>query len=260
MRRINNKLNILKCNSGISLVFVLAVLFLLFAITTSVLVAAGAGFGAVQSQWEHNRVLLLDDSIHRNILHSLQPPDSTDETDYLSVQLVRALHEAGGLLGEIDIDISGFEITDDDSDLTIESVRLTFPVQSVRNNNATRRNAIWNPGYYVHADSCDGSDHSACSYHSPTIARYRDARVSYVDATMIVTVEINSGGRITRSRAEYVYSGNPIGVFSDDPNGLCYGCPAPSNVSYSCAGRCTDDKMHLINPGEWRLVRRDSAY
>ena len=74
----NRLIRILKNKTGASLVFVVGVMLLLLAVGVSALTAASSNAGFAQRQRQFNQVRILADSVHQNILFSLQS-DPSDE-------------------------------------------------------------------------------------------------------------------------------------------------------------------------------------
>ena len=220
---------ILNSNSGVSLIFVLAAMMLLMAVGTSALVAAGANAGNLQQQKEYSQIMILDESVHRNIMYSLQH-DPSDIT-LLSRQLAQAIYRANnpGLTEyynpdgledmRLDVEFSN-ELAPANGNTIIENIYLTFPRQDVN----------------------------------------IEPPVSTVEATMLVIVDIgvyDSGGgrlRLVTSRAEYEYSG---GVVSGDSS------ETPSATQNDSDDTEPADDVVFAEYGEWRLTiheRVASAY
>jgi hypothetical protein len=90
---------ILKSESGASLLFTLAVTMLLIALGTSALVAASTSSGYLLRQREHSQVRLLQDSVHESIMRNLEAPDSGEfpillnGDGNLGVLLVKEIYE-----------------------------------------------------------------------------------------------------------------------------------------------------------------------
>jgi hypothetical protein len=96
--RLGNKIkSILKSKSGVSLMFVMGTMMLLLAIGASVMAAASANVGANVRQNQYNRATLLGNSIHRNIMYSLQADwdGNGNFENSLAYQLANAFYEAG---------------------------------------------------------------------------------------------------------------------------------------------------------------------
>lgn len=117
MRKQNRVLKIIAGNSGASLMFVLAIMLLLMAVGTSVLVSASSNMNAGINKQLENRLNIYADSMHRAILSSLK--SASDETRYiggggigdypatLSGQILGALYSgASGSATEEDIPVS----------------------------------------------------------------------------------------------------------------------------------------------------------
>jgi len=88
---IKNKISaVLNNKSGVSLLFVIGILGLLLAIGGSVMAAASANFGSNNRQNQYNRAVILNNSIQRNIMHSLQA-DQTN-VNSLAYNIANALY------------------------------------------------------------------------------------------------------------------------------------------------------------------------
>lgn len=119
----------LKNKTGASLVFVLAIAMLLLAIGASVLAAATANRGSYIRQKEHNRVMLLSDSVHRNIQHSLT--HDPGDKDLLGYQIIKELYNL--ILADDDDDIEiELTIAIDGDNLDDVTIKLTFPFRDVQ--------------------------------------------------------------------------------------------------------------------------------
>ena len=198
---------IMKCNTGASLVFVLGIMLLLMAIGASVMTAASAGIGTNVRQNQYNEAVLLNDSVHRNILHSLQtvadPDDLSAFENSLASQLVKMIYENDVLPEEIELDL----IIDDTVIGTGTQHKITLSF------------------LFYEARQAGPSD------FIPEIPIDRIAKTISINARMIVTVttEINSGvslrneNRVITTKATYQYSD---GVLTDDPGGEFAQVPA----------------------------------
>jgi hypothetical protein len=115
---------------GESLVLVIAMMFFFIIICLSVSAAALSSSRGVHAQTENNRIKVIENSIHKNIMYSLQTDDG------LGRQLAQAFYDSyksGGSLSEItlDVDINGINITDYFDSIirrkfTVEEIKLTF--------------------------------------------------------------------------------------------------------------------------------------
>jgi len=133
----NRTLVILKNKSGASLMFVLGIMLLLLAISASVLTAASANIGSNVRQNKYNTAIVLTESIHGSIKHSLEmTPFSTDYLDEefensLAYQIVQLIYsntnsEVPIETVKLDVDIPGVDMS------TVESIALEIPFQDVR--------------------------------------------------------------------------------------------------------------------------------
>ena len=244
-----------KDNNGASLIFVLAAMMLLFAVGTSVLVAASNTVGYLKQQKEHSQVMILDESVHKSIMYSLQadPFDPSDEEKLLprlSWQLVMALYEAkddafsadglGVISLEAVIDTDGAPLdlmdADTDRDIYVNSISLSFPRQEVIIIPAVP--AIFEDIYGIPGEDDEEGDEEddeedeeeeedeegEIEWIERKLLYPRIPKEALVNATMVVSVEIvvkgKTGGRTwertVTSRATYEYMG---GFLSDDPDG-----------------------------------------
>ena len=112
MRPKNRILAILRSKSGVSLMFVLGIMLLLLAIGASVMTAASANIGANVRQNQYNRAVLVGNSIHRNIKHSLKIEQGSgdDFENSLAFQIADAIYKAslptGSLTEKIEIELN----------------------------------------------------------------------------------------------------------------------------------------------------------
>ena len=203
MFRRSRVFKILKNKSGASLLFVLGAMLLLLSVGVSTLAAAGASSGFAMTQKAYSRVVILSDSIHRNIMYSLQHDPSNE--DMLAYRLAYSLYEAkrddpvdglGAIDLQIGFDDQVFNERFESGEITVQSVRLLFPSQKVVIKPA--KPAI--PA--IPAES--------------GVLISREAKTATVNATMTVVVEIEAAGRIVKTIATYRYSG---GELTDDPRG-----------------------------------------
>ena len=251
-RKTVKEMKVLKNNSGASILFVLAITFLLLAIGVSVLIAAAAGRGAMVRQMKHNQFRLLDNSIHNTIMYSLQQKNDADNS--LGAQLVWALYEtaiAGDKLGEsstsidkrgrvlnLDIDLEDFEINDVVGEV---KVYLTFLVQDV---------FISPPQPPIFVRDYDNWNGLGVPEWILAENGSRVPETATVSARMIVTVVIYVDGEEISTESEYVLDGKR--VISDDTNPM-HEC---SNVCL-IAGCGDDFVMKLVRDNiRWELVRR----
>lgn len=170
----------LRGRRGASLIFVLGMMLCLMLISVSVLAAATANARYSVNQREHDQILLLDNSIQKNIMYSLQRDESDD--NYLSFQLAKALYDAGadgGKLAEFDLDMS----IDLSSTEMTAAANLSFPQQTV--------------------DIMPAIPESPGIEGTPEIAT--------ISASMTVTVNIkHQNGKEMTSVATYTYSGGEL--------------------------------------------------
>jgi hypothetical protein len=224
--------------SGVSLIFVLGVMMLLMAIGTSVLTAASANVGANIRQDNYNRALVLSDSVHRNIMHSLLEPDQNDELVFensLAYKLIRAIHldkenEIPNTF-DLEIDIPGVDMD------ALESVSIGFILK--HKTPIGPFGAIFNDLYNSDGDIIGEYLHTK---RTPLTVR--------IDVVMVVTVMVEVegsgsafGNRVIITRATYSYNG---GTFSDE------GLVNDFEINPIVVGNLED--MKLVIPGEWSLL------
>ncbi|MDR2571147.1 MAG: hypothetical protein LBD23_12795 [Oscillospiraceae bacterium] len=267
--KIKNKITAaLNNKSGVSLIFVLGIMMLLMAIATSVLTAASANIGANVRQSNYNRAVVLSDSVHRNIRHSLIDSEPGDE-DSLAYGLVMEIYDkwvkdwivnvpAGEpprdpprgneadvpperlVLADIEldtvIDVDLDEIPVDDVEVTLEFESLQIsgfgPVGAIFEDDEIDDDGVEIPGERIF----------------PRIPRTVNIR----NVRMIVTVKVKIVGmsiedREIRTQATYRYSD---GVFSDEES---------DDFDEDYQGDDYDlDDMELIEYGNWRLVHYET--
>jgi len=222
--RLNNKIAvIIKDKSGVSLIFVLGVMMFLLAIGASLLAAASANIGANVRQNEYNRVIVLGDSIHRSIMHSLQA-DPEDENS-LANRLAWIVYETpdivsqGSIELELDIDTPG---NDDVPEYMTISITLSFLFREVLTTQATE--------YVPEIPSFTDTDGITVEAVPAVPGMPETASIS---ADMLVTVVIEAdgvirdGSRFITTQAVYEYRG---GLLSDDPDGDYAANPNPPAV------------------------------
>lgn len=246
--QIQNKLvRILKDKTGASFMFVLGIMLLLMAIGVSVLVAASANVGFSLKQKEHSQIMILDESVHKNIMYSLQHDVADD--NFLSSQLVMTIYKANDPdltsylpagLTEMPLEVSIADGADLSSgNIKVEKITLSFPEQNVIIMPPIP--AIYTPAEY---------DDEGNLITDRQLDQEREPKTATVSATMIVTVAINANGKITTTRGIYEYTG---GKLADDPD----------------AGGATheDDESDAIfemaftsdGYGKWRLIKYENV-
>jgi len=266
MRLINKIKTTLKRTSGASLIFVLGVMMFLMAIGVSTLAAAFANAGYVMRQSEFTRVRLLHESIHENIMYSLQA-DPEDE-DLLGYQIAMAIFNANdpahpafvlpppttpenlnptnpGLapIPNLEINVIGTPLENLGGRVTVERITLSFPDQFVRINEAI-----------------PGDD-------TITPAIPREPRTATLNASMIVEVVIridrlatdiidddDLGVRRITSIAVYEYTG---GRFTEEPAGVPGGEPGDDNGDENGYETFVMKFESPSGYGIWRMVRHE---
>jgi len=219
--RLKSKIaEILKDKSGVSLMFVLGIMMFLLAIGASLLAAASANIGANVRQNEYNRVIVLGDSIHRSIMHSLQA-DPEDENS-LANRLAWIVYETpdivsqGSIELELDFDTPG---NDDIPDYMAISITLSFLFREVIITPATE----YVPEIPAFTDT-DGIPVEAV----PEVPGMPETAAISADMLVTVVIEadgiIRDGSRFITSQAYYEYRG---GLLTDDPDGNIATRPNP---------------------------------
>jgi len=225
--RLKNKIKaILKDKSGVSLMFVLGVMMMLLLIGASLLVAASSNVGTNIRQNEFNRVMLLSNSIHRNIMYSLQADPEND--GLLANQLAWIIYEAQ----DEDIDDITLRL-DMDADIPASmsvNIILSIPFHEVRVFEASDYvPGIEESGYF------DGEVWIVIEA-TPEIPRIPET--AEIKAEMLVTVVIESnamvreGSRLVTTQAAYEYRG---GFLTDDPYGIHQTNPNPTGLEMAFA-------------------------
>ncbi|MCL2079540.1 MAG: hypothetical protein FWH17_06810 [Oscillospiraceae bacterium] len=240
--------------SGATLLFVLAVMFILLAIGVSVLVASGAGASAMLRQIEHNRIKLLDEAVHNNIRHSLQ----SDDPDTLGNMLIWEIYEKvseGNRIGKLTLNTDGIilqELDDLDGDVRLSGITIEFMEQKVVTNGPFA--AVFITNIDIDPDSGDvtiGYD----------LAEERVPKTATVLSRILVTVEITQNGGsgddvIYSSSAEYVYNGVIDGLTDVSGHPVC--TDACLNDPEECFGPFDDDMAFAPGgSGQWELVSRN---
>jgi len=217
---------ILKNTSGVSLMFVLGVMMMLLLIGASLLVAASSNVGTNIRQNEFNRVMLLSNSIHRNIMYSLQAEPENE--GLLANQLAWIIYKAN----EDDInDITlGLDMDADIPASMSVSIILSFPFHEVRVFEASDYvPGIEESGYF------DGDVWIPIAA-IPEIPRIPET--AEIKAEMLITVVIESnamvreGSRLVTTQAAYEYRG---GFLTDDPYGMHLTNPNPTGLEMAFA-------------------------
>ncbi|MCL1822785.1 MAG: hypothetical protein FWG44_01150 [Oscillospiraceae bacterium] len=256
-------------NKGESLIYIFSIMLFLMIICSSVVTAAIANHGYQVKQYEYNQAIILDESIHKNIMYSLQidPSDSS----LLSRQLAEALYEIRGgnpfspaRLGTIELNLSMVSGTPidlyNDGSITLQSVELSFPEQHVIINPSSpaqyQLKQVLDPR--VVCNNCDGQIFpvpadplDACNCGSPipipdnenmkkvlefiTPNGERRPKTINIISSMIVTVVIDANGKTIISRAYYQYSG---GKLSDDPINYYERCHNDEDILSPTHGQC----------------------
>lgn len=189
----------LKDQSGASLLFVLGVMLMLLAVGASVLAAAFGNFGIGIMQENHNRAMLLGDSIHRNIEHSLV--NLADDENSLAQQIARQIYEN----------------SDDDSNVIVHIDNIKLDVDIPGSSPLPVEVTL----YFPHASAVITPYVPEMSEFIPSIPER--PRRALLNATMLVRVEVevNSAGvlgdkRVINFEAVYEYTD---GILTEEPAG-----------------------------------------
>jgi len=189
----------MKCKSGASIIFILGIMMFLMVIGVSTMAAAYSNIGYVSRQRDYGVIRILDESIHNNIMFSLQE-DITNK-NLLGWQLVQELFDAyddtnRSLITGISDAIISIDGSDINSNDTLNpggrykvDVKFEFPFQ----------NQIFKESGPVEAvdDLFE-----------------RIPRIVSLSFEMLVVVEISVKDRTITSRAVYEFTG---GKFIEEP-------------------------------------------
>jgi hypothetical protein len=249
MNGTNKIKGIVRDKKGASVIFVLGVMVFLMAIGISVLVAATTtGMSSPIKQKEHEIHLLKHDSVHRNVMYSLQA-DPTDENGFLSAQIVRLLYDEWDNLdeGETLDDLVVPVVAQLDNGNHLNNAEVSF---SFRNVNVNVTEAI--PAVLtlvpdmLDLDGFPMTWKLSFEYFDNGYGKSepRIPHTATVTAEMVVSVRINDGGFVMLSEAVYRFTG---GYFSDDPEGILH----YDNDTVGFVGDMlfTDDGY-----GEWEMI------
>ena len=247
--RLKNKITaILKNASGVSLMFVLGVMMMLLLIGASLLVAASSNVGTNIRQNEFNRVMLLSNSIHRNIMYSLQADPENE--DLLANQIAWIIYNAH------DEDIEEITLVIDmDAEIPASmsvSIILSFPFHEVR--------VFESSGYIPGIEGIEYYDEEGnwiVIEGVPEVPRIPETAT--VKAEMLVTVVIESdamvreGSRLVTTQAAYEYRG---GFLTDDPYGIYVTNPNPPDLEMVFAPEKPDEPGGF---GIWSLISYETV-
>jgi hypothetical protein len=202
--RVRNRIfAILKCKSGVSIMLVLGIMLMLLAIAASVMGAASANVGYNIRQNETNRIRLLEQSIQRNIQHSLENGDMGHEL--INGVFLRYAEDPAEPPEDIDLlmDI-GTDPYDAPRGLTY-TITLSF-LDALTGESTLKINITPPIAGAPEIPSIDGS------VMIPAVPRVPGTAT--IDAEMTVTVEITAanGVRTVTTVATYEYRG---GVMTD---------------------------------------------
>ena len=237
--------------SGASLVFVLGIMLFLMAIGVSTMAAAAANSGYVFRQSDYSRVRILDESIHDNIMFSLQhEPESPTQLGYQIAQFIfeefekfqddppldpdpERLYDI--LPIELDLSITDIEI-EDNQPVSSLSITLSFPF--LFDENLIVVNEAIEPVYDDDDDIID-----------PGVPN----KTATMSAIMVVTVEIRlrvgfAGERTVTSRAVYNFKDGRLSDENSNGNG-------EENGNGDDIGNDPMPGEMKVVTGGWELVR-----
>jgi len=214
-------LKIIKSKSGASLMFVLGLMMLLLAIGVSVLTAASANYIMPLRQREHSRLLILEESVHKNIMHSLQTPGANNLSQAIAYELLNG--DRGNEIS-LDIDFIGVDLPE-----VMENTEITIEILDVAVNTTEAYNIVVG---YVEVDVEEENEDGELVWVKKLEPIYdRIPKTDIVNGDIAVTVTVEINGKRSTSTVTYKYEGtgfNMGGVFED------------STLKY---------------PGEWRLTK-----
>ncbi|MDR2600565.1 MAG: hypothetical protein LBC73_09865 [Oscillospiraceae bacterium] len=233
----------LKNKSGLSLIFVTGIMFLLLGVGTSVLAAASATVGAGMRQNEYNRAMALSNSIHRSIEYSLN--NMSAEANSLGYRIALYLHEEGEAAPNINI--TGMTLAGDDTpEINFHNnVVLSFTkIQLIEGGPV---------GYMPPVlDAISGAEIIPAQARIPYTVEF--------NVRMVVTVQINTGQRLfvgqrlITTQAIYDYTG---GVLSDEGAADAHTAAGFPNEGTFNQGSNIYDPLSFYgvgNYGVWTLV------
>jgi len=236
MRCKNRIIEICSSKSGASLMCVMGIMLLLLAVGGSLMAAASANYGSNVRQNQYNAAVVLNDSIQRNIRHSLQIP-ATDSgfNNSLASNLAKAIYEADNV-GE---SLTMFELN------LGNTVPGLHTVEADRNARVTLLFSAQN----VHITPARDAMPDLFPYPDPR--GLRAPRTAILSARMIVEVIVDAGtandARVITTRAIYEYSG----VLSD--NGTWNEALTPAGTM-SFTKINPDNPNDTAEPGQWKMV------
>jgi hypothetical protein len=241
------------------MIFILGIMLFLLAIGVSTLAAAFANAGYIMRQTYFSRARMLHESIHENIMYSLQADPQNEEL--LGYMLAMAIYRANdpadpeyvlppspgepspGLadITDLVVALDGIPLENFGGRITLERVTITFPNQLINITEAIPAIAQDPPG--------------AAPANIITHARPREPRTATLNASMIVEVVVSSVGRTITSISVFEYTG---GRLTDDPDG------ANSTVTEDYIFEMAFVKPALFSGpddrgghGTWRMVRHE---
>jgi len=244
----NKVLAIIKSKSGVSLIFVLGIMLMLFAIGgavisgtnanvnigSSVTGAATANFASNIRQNQYNRAVLLGDSIHRTIRQSLL--DSSSATS-LARKLPEELYNKRQLIFDN-------RTPDFDADEKVEEIVFDFKI-------TTGPAAVTDANYTIKIIFPMSLNNPSIEFNGPMAAMpelgegftTRTPRTAAINAKIVVEVEVflqGTDGRKVTTLAAYDYRG---GVFSDASSDR-----KPDDITF-------DDSLLVFTEfGVWEMV------
>ena len=266
--------NTLKSKSGVSLIFVLGIMMMLFAIGgavltgasssidigSSVMGAASANFGSNIRQNNYNSAVLLNDSIHKTIRYSLLDSTANDSLSRIIPKLIYdnmdaiEQNQSTSPVQDLEFVLNLTGIVDGIIDPANYTVKMIFPVSA---NNPS-----------IAEDGPRGFREDMNDYPEDTKGNRRPYAVT-INATIIFEVEVEitsplltgTGNRFFTTQATYTYSN---GVFWDKWNNNPGDVYDPYNPDYpinptGIKNREDDETvigtMVLKDTGTWVLTR-----
>jgi len=228
--------------------FVLGIMLLLMAIGASVMAAASFNIGANMRQNEHNRLMILSDSVQKSLMSSLQ--DEPEKVTSLAFVLSNAIFEenskavlggeANPTIDDIELELTSAEIESAmPNNMRVDKIVLSF--LSVNVSDVPAR--AFTPAIM---------DDDGTTVLVPAIDRVPRTATVRASISINVIVEadglLRDGSRLLTTRATYNY----IGFFTDDPTGY---------YTDGSAGEAPDNLPMLLTPdgdgeySKWNLVR-----
>ncbi|MCL2084513.1 MAG: hypothetical protein FWH06_04550 [Oscillospiraceae bacterium] len=255
-------------NSGASMLFVLGVMLLLLGMGASAFIAASTNTGYWVAQREYSRMLILSESIHRNIRHSLE--ENPADESLLSYQLVWAVYRSHDDDFDEYKDVATFtslkleaEVRDMANDLYDNfdgdiSIELIFSEQYINISKAIKAiPPTYEPELDIDGEPVlDADDNPVYIEIDPGAPR--EPKKATVDFTMAVTVSLETKGKTTTSRAVYAYKGGRLSdeeAFEGENGDEFEDQFDPYDPPDSFDPIDEEYKMKFLDFGGWELIR-----